>query len=79
MEKNEKELITIRLDKETKKEAFALFETLGLSLSAAINIFLKQCVRDGKIPFEITSTSQTKASRTVVAGPGRKIKPLYKK
>ncbi len=78
MKKDTKDLITSLLDKETKKSASALFETLGLPLSTAINIFLRQCVRDGKIPFEITNAPITKqTNKNAVAGPGRKIKPLH--
>ena len=32
---------SIKIDEETKKEAQKLFKDLGLSLSTAINIFLK--------------------------------------
>ena len=37
---------SIKIDEETKKEAQKLFKDLGLSLSAAINIFLKQAIRE---------------------------------
>ena len=63
-----KESITIRLDPEVKAAAEELFDDLGVSMSSAINIFLKQAVREGKIPFEI------KREKTV----GRKMKPLHK-
>lgn len=43
----------IRIEEETKKEATALLEGLGLNLSDAVNIFLKQVVLRGGIPFEV--------------------------
>lgn len=43
--------IQIRVDKKTKKEASELFEELGTSMSGAVNMFLKQCVNTGSIPF----------------------------
>ena len=46
---------SIKIDEETKKEAQELFKDLGLSLSTAINIFLKQAVREKGIPFYINS------------------------
>lgn len=46
--------INIRVDEDLKKESEELFEDLGLSLSAAVKIFLKQSVRESAIPFEIT-------------------------
>lgn len=44
---------SVKLDEETKKEAQKLFKDLGLNLSTAINIFLKQAVREKGIPFYI--------------------------
>ena len=46
---------SIKIDEKTKKEAQELFKDLGLSLSTAINIFLKQAVREKGIPFYINS------------------------
>nr|WP_314114605.1 type II toxin-antitoxin system RelB/DinJ family antitoxin [uncultured Leptotrichia sp.] len=44
---------TINIDEETKKEAQELFKDLGMNLTTAINIFLKQAIREQGIPFEI--------------------------
>ena len=44
---------TINIDDDTKKQAQKLFKDLGLNLSTAINIFLKQAVREERIPFNI--------------------------
>ncbi len=46
--------VTIRMDKELKKKAETLFDELGLNLSSAINIFIRQAVREQAIPFAIT-------------------------
>ena len=46
---------SIKIDEETKKEAQKLFKDLGLSLSVAINIFLKQAIREKGIPFYVNS------------------------
>ena len=48
--------ITIRIDKNLKNEAEALFDDLGMSISTAFNIFLKKCIREDRIPFEISRT-----------------------
>ena len=40
----------IRIDKRIKQEADTLFRSMGLSLSAAINLFLTQTVIQGKLP-----------------------------
>lgn len=43
----------IKIDPALKKESQALFESFGLSLSAAVNIFLRQAVREQAIPFRV--------------------------
>lgn len=45
---------TVRIDPEIKEQAVKIFEELGLSLSAAINIYLRAVVRHGGMPFEMT-------------------------
>lgn len=44
----------ISMDAEVKKEAQALFSDFGLDLTTAINLFLRQSIREQRIPFEIT-------------------------
>ena len=46
---------TIKIDPALKEQSQALFESLGLSLSSAINIFLRQSVREQAIPFRVGS------------------------
>lgn len=43
----------IRIDEATKKQAVELLEGLGMNLSEAVNMFLKQVVLYRGIPFEI--------------------------
>lgn len=45
---------TFRMDKQLKKEAEELFDELGITLSSALTLFLKQSVREQRIPFEIS-------------------------
>lgn len=45
--------INIRMNKELKNQAESLFTELGMNMTTAFNIFLRQSVRQGKIPFEI--------------------------
>ena len=45
--------VTIRLDKEVKENAEKMFRDFGMNLSTAFNIFARQALRQGKIPFEI--------------------------
>lgn len=46
--------ITIRIDEQVKKDADDLFSDLGLTLSGAINVFLKQSIRQQAIPFQVS-------------------------
>ena len=43
----------IRIDSDLKQEATALFKDLGIDLSGAVNMFLRQCVMRGGIPFAV--------------------------
>ena len=44
--------VTVRVDKDIKKQAEVLFNDLGLNLSSAINMFLHQAIADQGIPFK---------------------------
>jgi len=43
----------ISIDPTLKEKSIALFSEFGLDLSTAISLFLQQCVREKRIPFEI--------------------------
>ncbi len=45
--------LNIRTDKEIKIAAEKIFEELGLTMTTAINIFLRQTIRENGIPFEL--------------------------
>ena len=46
--------VNIRMDAELKAQADALFADLGLNMSSAVNLFIRQAVRQQGIPFLIT-------------------------
>lgn len=46
--------MTLRVDTKLKKQAEELFSDLGLSMSAAITVFMKQAVREQRIPFTVS-------------------------
>ncbi len=57
--------INVRVDTELKQSAEALFDDLGLSMSAAITMFLKSAVSHDGIPFEVrrfTPNAETRAA-----------------
>ncbi|WP_296954854.1 type II toxin-antitoxin system RelB/DinJ family antitoxin [uncultured Dialister sp.] len=45
--------ISIRMDSEVKARADALFAELGMNLTTAFNIFVRQSLREGGIPFKV--------------------------
>lgn len=52
--------ISIRMDSDLKAAAEALFEELGMNLSTAFNIFVRQALRERGIPFMITEGTPNK-------------------
>ena len=65
---NKTSAINIQVDSNVKKEATDVLTELGLSMSSAINLFLKQVVKKNGIPFEITNVSPKKKILDVVCG-----------
>ena len=47
--------ISLRVDDEIKRNAERTLNEIGLSMSTAINIFLKTVVRENRIPFELSA------------------------
>jgi len=45
--------LSIRIDRDLKEEADQVFNAMGMNLTTAVNIFVRQAVRQKKIPFEI--------------------------
>jgi len=50
----------VRVDSKLKSDAEKLFSDIGLNTSAAVNIFLKQAVNSGGLPFKLESTDTEK-------------------
>ena len=46
--------VSFRIDTDIKNQADKLFAQLGLNMTTAFNIFLRQSIREGSIPFNIT-------------------------
>ena len=58
---------SIKIDSDLKQQAQELFNDLGLNLSTAVNIFLKQAVRERSIPFHIGDPFYSKANQEYLA------------
>jgi len=59
--------VSFRIDSELKTQADKLFSELGMNMTTAFNIFLRQSVREGCIPFTITTnTPNTETIATLI-------------
>ncbi len=47
--------MSIRMDRAVKEQAQQLFKSLGLDMTTAINIFLRQALIRKGLPFEVTA------------------------
>lgn len=50
--------ITVRIDQKTKEDAERIIDSLGLSVSTAIDLYYKQIALKGGIPFPLTVESK---------------------
>ena len=56
----------IGLDADLKKSAQELFADFGLDLTTAITMFLKQAVREQRIPFEVSMNVPNEETRAAI-------------
>lgn len=47
--------ISVRVDEDVKNRAEETFDEIGISMSAAITVFLKTVARERRIPFELSA------------------------
>lgn len=45
--------VTVRMERQARDDAAKLFSKLGISTTQAINMFLKQVMREQRTPFEV--------------------------
>lgn len=64
--------LNIRTDKEVKAAAEKIFNELGLNMTTAVNIFLRQTIRENGIPFDLHLEIPNKATAAAI-DEGRKI------
>lgn len=70
--------LNIRIDKSVKENSEQVFEELGLNMTTAINMFLRQVIRVNGIPFEIKRDIPNKETiaaieeSTIIANDGSK-------
>lgn len=57
---------TIRINDELKRECDLIFEDIGLTMSSAMTLFLKQVVKTRGIPFELKARVPNAETRKVL-------------
>ncbi len=60
-------VLQTRIDTKTKQEAESLFSSLGLDVTTAIRLFLKQAINQQRIPFEIVPPQPNFTDETLMA------------
>jgi DNA-damage-inducible protein J len=45
--------LTVRIDNDLKANGEALFRSLGMNFSTAVSVFVRQSLKQGKIPFDV--------------------------
>ena len=61
--------INIRMDSEVKRQAEALFSSLGLNMSVAVNIFVRQALMQRRLPFDVAERPAPLRAETGVERP----------
>lgn len=64
--------IIVRVDSQLKQQAESLFQEMGMNMSMAINIFLKQAVKDQGIPFTITNKPNRQTQKAIKSSQNKK-------
>ena len=58
--------LNIRIDRDLKIQADRLFNDMGMNLTTAVNVFVRQAILDRAIPFMIHRGSETAKTKTSV-------------
>ena len=63
--------VTLRMERQTRDDAAKLFSEFGISTTQAINMFLKQAVREQRIPFEVAARPAVGHRAEILEGQNR--------
>ena len=58
--------LNVRTDKAVKDQAEEIFNKLGLSMTTAINVFLRTAIREHGIPFELRLDTPNEATADAI-------------
>ncbi|MCL1866846.1 MAG: type II toxin-antitoxin system RelB/DinJ family antitoxin, partial [Oscillospiraceae bacterium] len=57
--------LNIKIDRDLKYEADTLFKAMGINLTTAVNIFVRQAVAEQAIPFQIHLNEKSEFSKLI--------------
>ena len=71
--------MNIRMDYEIKKQAQELFSNLGMDMTTAVNVFLRQAILRNGLPFSVKRSKQNKKTIAAIEDVenGRNLSPLF--
>lgn len=58
--------LNIRIDADLKRQAERIFNELGLNMSTALNVFLRQTIRSNGIPFDMKLDTPNEETLTAI-------------
>lgn len=64
--------LNIRTDKDIKEAADYIFSELGINMTTAVNMFLRQVIRTNSVPFELKLNTPNEVTRAAIEE-GRKL------
>ena len=50
--------LTINVDDDVKRDAAALYESIGMNMTTAVNVFFRKSLQVGGIPFALTAPAR---------------------
>jgi len=67
------------MDSDIKKQAQELFSNLGLDMTTAINIFLRQAILHDGLPFQVQNVKLNKTTAAAIedAENGKNLSPVF--
>lgn len=69
----------VRMDSNLKKQCEALYGELGITLTSAINVFLRQSLRIGGFPFDVRLEQQKKSKAPALSDAERQARDSFAK
>lgn len=58
--------ISMRVDPRIKSDAEAIFSSLGMTITDAINVFLHKSIMEGGLPFEVKQTRYSEETEAAI-------------